>query len=65
MKTRWIKLLLGALFSLGSASLLAPAPAHPLAQVDADFIRANVERNTPDWPHVGVDHAETRFSRLQ
>ena len=33
------------------------------ARVDTQFIRAN-ERDTADWPSHGLDHAETRFSRL-
>ncbi len=33
------------------------------ARVDTNFIRAN-ERGTADWPSHGLDHAETRFSRL-
>lgn len=33
------------------------------AAVDADFIRANAD-GTPDWPSVGLNYAETRFSKL-
>lgn len=32
-------------------------------RVDTGFIRANA-RTTVDWPSYGLDHAETRFSRL-
>jgi quinohemoprotein ethanol dehydrogenase len=46
------------------------AQADPAAQaaaavqrVDGAFIRANAAK-TPDWPTIGVDYAETRYSRL-
>ncbi len=53
---------------LGSAAALAQAdPAAQAAaavqRVDGAFIRANAAK-TPDWPTVGVDYAETRYSRL-
>ena len=32
-------------------------------RVNTGFIRANA-RTTVDWPSYGLDHAETRFSRL-
>lgn len=53
---------------LGSAAALAQAdPAAQAAAavqgVDGAFIRANAAK-TPDWPTVGVDYAETRYSRL-
>lgn len=34
------------------------------ARIDTQAIRAN-ERTTADWPSYGLDHAETRFSRLK
>ena len=54
--------------SLGSAAALAQAdPAAQAAaavqRVDGAFIRANAAK-TPDWPTIGVDYAETRYSRL-
>lgn len=53
---------------LGSAAALAQAdPAAQAAaavqRVDGAFIRANAAK-TPDWPTIGVDYAETRYSRL-
>lgn len=54
--------------SLGSAAALAQAdPAAQAAaavqRVDGAFIRANAAKTT-DWPTIGVDYAETRYSRL-
>jgi quinohemoprotein ethanol dehydrogenase len=34
-----------------------------IARVDSDFIRANTQ-TSKDWPTVGLDYAETRFSKL-
>ena len=53
---------------LGSAAAFAqtdPAAqaAAAVQRVDGAFIRANAAK-TPDWPTVGVDYAETRYSRL-
>ena len=53
---------------LGSAAALAQAdPAAQAAaavqRVDGAFISANAAK-TPDWPTIGVDYAETRYSRL-
>lgn len=53
---------------LGSAAAFAQAdPAAQAAaavqRVDGAFIRANAAK-TPDWPTIGVDYAETRYSRL-
>lgn len=53
---------------LGSAAALAQAdPAAQAAaavqRIDGAFIRANAAK-TPDWPTIGVDYAETRYSRL-
>jgi quinohemoprotein ethanol dehydrogenase len=34
-------------------------------RVDGNFIRANAaQKKTPDWPSVGLDYAESRFSQL-
>lgn len=48
--------------------LLACTPAlvqhRQAAQVDGQYIAANVARGTPEWPAVGLDYGETRFSRL-
>jgi len=53
---------------LGSAAAFAqtdPAAqaAAAVQRVDGAFIRANAAK-TPDWPTIGVDYAETRYSRL-
>ncbi|WP_347659466.1 PQQ-dependent dehydrogenase, methanol/ethanol family [Comamonas thiooxydans] len=53
---------------MGSAAALAQAdPAAQAAaavqRVDGAFIRANAAKTT-DWPTIGVDYAETRYSRL-
>lgn len=53
---------------LGSAAAFAqtdPAAqaAAAVQRVDDAFIRANAVK-TPDWPTIGVDYAETRYSRL-
>lgn len=51
-------------------SALAQAKGSPehlraaTARVDTRFIEANA-RTTKDWPSYGLDHAETRFSRLK
>lgn len=55
--------------ALASAGLLlACAPTvtqqKQIAQVDGKSIQANVARGTPEWPAVGLDYGETRFSRL-
>ena len=34
-----------------------------ISRVDSDFIEANTKRSR-DWPTVGLDYAETRFSKL-
>lgn len=42
------------------------SPAHieaATAKVDGDFIRAN-GAGSKDWPTIGIDYAETRFSKL-
>ena len=58
---------LGAALCLGAATVPAQQPAAARAaavqQVDQAFIRANAAK-TPDWPTIGVDYAETRYSRL-
>ena len=58
---------LGAALCLGAATAPAQQPAAARAaavqQVDQAFIRANAAK-TPDWPTIGVDYAETRYSRL-
>jgi quinohemoprotein ethanol dehydrogenase len=41
----------------------AKAAAHPAAKVDGASIRANA-KHTREWPTIGLDHAETRYSRL-
>src|SRR5690606_26058791 len=44
----------------GSAAHIAAATL----RVDGEFIRANAAHGA-DWPSYGLDHAETRFSRLE
>jgi PQQ-dependent dehydrogenase (methanol/ethanol family) len=48
-------------------SVAAQTPAERAAsatkKVNGSFIRANAAK-TPDWPSVGLDYAETRYSRL-
>lgn len=64
MNLRWTKLGLGVLLAWAAAPGWTQGSANPVQAVDAAFIQANVDKQTPDWPHVGLDHAETRFSRL-
>ncbi|MBO9646198.1 MAG: PQQ-binding-like beta-propeller repeat protein, partial [Pseudacidovorax sp.] len=53
-----------ACLAQAQAQAQAPAPkAAPAAKVDGNFIRANAQK-TPEWPSVGLDYAETRYSRL-
>src|SRR6187455_1438533 len=35
-----------------------------ISRVDSDFIKANTKTSW-DWPTVGLDYAETRFSKLK
>jgi len=55
------------LISLLAFSAQAQEQARPrteaVKRVDEAFIRAN-QHQTPDWPTIGVDYAETRYSRL-
>ncbi len=61
----------GLALALGSALAQAPAPAKgseahiraATGRIDTQAIRANA-RSTADWPSHGLDHAETRHSRL-
>ena len=53
-----------AAMSLLGAPALAKDGAAPAHRVDAAFVHANATGKTPDWPSVGLDYAETRFSKL-
>src|ERR1700760_2085770 len=60
---------LGA-FALGSRSSAEDAPASPqhikavTSKIDGKAIEANGAK-TQDWPTIGLDYAETRFSKLK
>lgn len=59
-------LLLAAPLTSGAQGSAKGSPEHIRAvtsRIDTQSIRAN-ERTTADWPSYGLDHAETRFSRL-
>lgn len=62
-------LVAAALLAAATSSAMADtkgSPQHIAAitqKVDGNFIRAN-EARTTDWPSVGLDYAETRFSKL-
>jgi len=58
-----------ALASIASAQGSGPSAQDRAAaaarRVDGGFIRANAaQKQTPDWPSIGLDYAETRFSKL-
>ena len=59
----------GLLFSLSSVSAQTPAKGSPdhvkavTSTVDGAMIRANTATSN-DWPTIGLDYAETRFSKL-
>ena len=67
MKTPTRALTAGLLWALFSAPVLAQdatlRAATAVQKVDGAFITANAA-HTPDWPAIGVDYGETRFSRL-
>ena len=67
MKTLTRALTAGLLWALFSAPVLAQdatlRAATAVQKVDGAFITANAA-HTPDWPAIGVDYGETRFSRL-
>ncbi len=67
MNFRTTGLALGVLLCLGAAPASAQQAAGNRAaavqRVDGAFVRANAAK-TPDWPTIGVDYAETRYSRL-
>src|SRR5262249_42269440 len=60
---------LGVALSFGSASAQTPAKGSPehikavTAAVDGGSIRSNTATSN-DWPTIGLDYAETRFSKL-
>jgi quinohemoprotein ethanol dehydrogenase len=60
---------LGMVLSSGSASAQTPAKGSPehikavTSAVDGASIRANTAMSN-DWPTIGLDYAETRFSKL-
>lgn len=51
------------LAGLVALSVFAQNGTNPVQHVDEAFIRANAQK-TLDWPTIGVDYAETRYSRL-
>jgi quinohemoprotein ethanol dehydrogenase len=62
--------LAGALLCLGASTAATAQNAQDRAaaatkRVDGSFIRANAaQKKTPDWPSVGLDYSESRFSQL-
>ncbi|SFO64666.1 quinohemoprotein ethanol dehydrogenase [Variovorax sp. PDC80] len=55
--------------SIAAAQGSGPSPQDRAAaaaqRVNGSFIRANAaQKQTPDWPSIGLDYAETRFSKL-
>ena len=66
--TTGLHLLAGALLCLGASMATAQSPqdraATAVKKVDGNFVRANAAQKTPDWPSVGLDYAESRFSKL-
>lgn len=66
----WLALMALALVTAPAAAQQASAKGSPehiravTARVDGATIRANA-RTGADWPSYGLDHAETRFSRLK
>lgn len=61
-------MLAGALLCLNASTATAQSAQERAAaatqKVDGNFIRANAAQKTPDWPSVGLDYAESRFSKL-
>ena len=59
----------GVALSLGGAAAQTPAKGSPdhikavTMAVDGAMIRANTAMSN-DWPTIGLDYAETRFSKL-
>jgi hypothetical protein len=66
--TTGLFMLAGALLCLGASTATAQnaqdRAAAAAKKVDGNFIRANAAQKTPDWPSVGLDYAESRFSKL-
>src|SRR5262249_46336500 len=60
--------LLAIVIALPPLTLCGPAAAQtnkaPAASADEAFIRQN-EALTKEWPTIGLDYAETRFSKLK
>ena len=73
MKAQWLAGLalgVGMVLGVGGGAFDAHAQGDAAARaaaaakkVDGSFIRSNAAK-TPDWPSVGLDYAETRYSRL-
>ncbi|HZF86775.1 MAG TPA: PQQ-dependent dehydrogenase, methanol/ethanol family, partial [Burkholderiaceae bacterium] len=73
MKAQWLAGLVlgvGMVLGVGGGAFDAHAQGDAAARaaaaakkVDGNFIRSNAAK-TPDWPSVGLDYAETRYSRL-
>ncbi len=53
----------GGAFDVHAQGDAAARAAAAVKKVDGNFIRSNAAK-TPDWPSVGLDYAETRYSRL-
>ncbi len=66
--TTGLRMLAGALLCLGAAMATAQSPQDRAAaatrKVDGSFVRANAAQKTPDWSSIGLDYAESRFSKL-
>src|SRR5215831_19812932 len=64
-----VALVLAALFVTGGADAQPPAKGSPehikatTQRIDGGTIRANAT-TSKDWPTIGLDYAETRYSRL-
>ena len=65
-----LRMLAGTLLCLGISTAATAQNAQDRAasatkRVDGNFIRANAaQKQTPDWPSVGLDYSESRFSKL-
>jgi quinohemoprotein ethanol dehydrogenase len=53
-----------ALLAMATTAFADGARGAAVKKVDAKFFKANAAK-TPDWPGIGLDYAETRFSRLE
>lgn len=62
-----MKVLTGVLAAVSAVALVSCVTQgnsnSPVQKVDGAYIQANAEA-TPEWPAVGLDYAETRYSKL-